>query len=143
MRLLAIATAATLGLGLALPAMAQSTSTSPPPAKTAPASPPAGAPAAKSGSSAAAGNAATGSSATRPGTTAGTAAGTSKSSLIDLNSASKDELDGLPGIGEARADAIIKNRPYRNKDELLTKKVVPQNVYNDIKNKVAVAQTKR
>lgn len=139
MKVLRFATVATLGLVLTLPVMAQSTSTSPSTNKTTTtAPPPSSAPAAKSGSTtggSATGSAATGTSTSKPGAT--------KSALIDLNSASKDDLDTLPGIGEARADAIIKNRPYKNKDELLTKKVVPENVYKDIKDKIAVSQMKK
>ena len=59
-----------------------------------------------------------------------------KAELIDINHASKDELDALPGIGAVRADAIIKGRPYRGKDDLVSKKVIPQNVYDGIKDKV-------
>jgi len=46
----------------------------------------------------------------------------------------------LKGIGDARADAIIKGRPYKGKNELLDKKIVPENVYNDIKDKVIAKQ---
>src|SRR5271157_4579479 len=46
--------------------------------------------------------------------------------LLDINSASKSELDALPGIGSARADAIIKGRPYKGKDELGSKEDHPQ-----------------
>ena len=60
--------------------------------------------------------------------------------LLDLNSASRDELMKLKGIGDARADAIIKGRPYKGKNELLDKKIVPENVYNDIKDKVIAKQ---
>jgi competence protein ComEA len=60
--------------------------------------------------------------------------------LIDINSAPKDQLDALPGIGSARADAIIKGRPYKGKDELIQKKIIPQNVYNGIKDKIIARQ---
>lgn len=60
--------------------------------------------------------------------------------LIDLNSASREELVKLKGIGDARADAIIKGRPFKGKNELLDRKIVPENVYNDIKDKVIARQ---
>jgi competence protein ComEA len=60
--------------------------------------------------------------------------------LLDINSASKSELDALPGIGSVRADAIIKGRPYKGKDELVRKKVVPQSVYEGIKDKIIAKQ---
>ncbi len=63
-----------------------------------------------------------------------------KPALLDLNSASKQELETLKGIGAARSEAIIKGRPYRGKDELLSKKIVPSNVYDDIKDKVIARQ---
>jgi DNA uptake protein ComE-like DNA-binding protein len=59
---------------------------------------------------------------------------------IDINSATKDELDGLPQIGAARAEAIIKGRPYRAKSDLVEKKIVPQNVYNGIKDRIVAHQ---
>ena len=60
--------------------------------------------------------------------------------MVDINHASQKELEALPGIGEARAKAIIKGRPYKGKDDLVTKKVIPENVYNDIKEKIIAKQ---
>jgi len=59
---------------------------------------------------------------------------------LDINTASRDELMKLKGVGDARADAIIKGRPYKGKNELLDKKIVPENVYNDIKDKIIAKQ---
>ena len=60
--------------------------------------------------------------------------------LIDINSATEAQLSTLPGIAKARSEAIIKNRPYRGKDELVSKKVIPQNVYDGIKDKIIARQ---
>ena len=60
--------------------------------------------------------------------------------LLDLNTASREDLIKLKGIGEARADAIIKGRPYKGKNELLDRKIVPESVYNDIKDLVIAKQ---
>ena len=46
----------------------------------------------------------------------------------------------LKGIGEARAAAIIKGRPYARKDELVQKKIVPESVYNEIKDLIVAKQ---
>jgi DNA uptake protein ComE-like DNA-binding protein len=59
---------------------------------------------------------------------------------LDINSASKQQLDALPGIGTARADAIIKGRPYKGKDDLVQKGIIPQNVYDGIKDKIIARQ---
>ena len=63
-----------------------------------------------------------------------------QANLLDINSASKEQLDALPGIGSARADAIIKGRPYKGKDDLVNKKIIPKNVYDGIKDKIIAKQ---
>ncbi len=68
------------------------------------------------------------------------AAPAKKSEPIDINRASKKDLMTLSGIGEARADAIIKARPFRAKNEIVDKKIVPPSVYNDIKDKIVARQ---
>jgi|SRR5215472_15367194 len=62
------------------------------------------------------------------------------SDLVDINSASAEELDKLPGVGPARAKAIIAHRPYSGKDDLVQRKIIPPNVYNQIKDKVIARQ---
>jgi len=62
--------------------------------------------------------------------------------LIDINSAPAAQLDVLPGIGPARAAAIIKGRPYNGKDDLINRKIIPQNAYDGIKDKI-IARQKR
>jgi competence protein ComEA len=59
--------------------------------------------------------------------------------LIDINSASVEALDTLPGIGDARAKAIVAGRPYTDKADLVTKKILPQNVFDGLKDKIALA----
>ena len=67
--------------------------------------------------------------ATPPGPTSqsrATAGSQEQGGLIDINSASAQELDKLPGIGPARAQAIVANRPYKGKDDLAQRKIVPK-----------------
>jgi DNA uptake protein ComE-like DNA-binding protein len=71
---------------------------------------------------------------------AGPAASTPQGALIDINSASADELDKLPQIGAARAAAIIKGRPYKSKNELLDKKIIPENAYDAVKDRIVARQ---
>ena len=60
--------------------------------------------------------------------------------LLDLNTASEKDLATLPQIGEARSRAIVKARPYKRKDELVSKKILTQSVYDGIKDSVVAKQ---
>lgn len=63
-----------------------------------------------------------------------------QAALIDINRAGKHELMSLKGIGEVRAQAIIRERPYARKDELVQKGIVPLSVYDDIKDRIIARQ---
>ena len=63
-----------------------------------------------------------------------------KAELLDINSATAEQLDALPGVGKAYSAAIIKGRPYKGKDELVHKKVLPQKTYDGIKDKIIAKQ---
>jgi competence protein ComEA len=59
---------------------------------------------------------------------------------LDINSASDEDLKQLPGIGDALSKKIIDNRPYKRKDELVSKKVLPRATYEKIKDQIIAKQ---
>ena len=71
---------------------------------------------------------------------AATPAASPQAELLDINTATKEQLDALPGIGTAYSQKIIDGRPYAKKSDLVNKKVMPQATYNKIKNKIIAKQ---
>ena len=82
---------------------------------------------------------------TTPGSsTAGSAMSAAKSMAdkLDINTATLDQLKELPGIGDAYSQKIVAGRPYRAKNELVQKKIIPQSVYDKIKDMIVAKQSK-
>ena len=78
----------------------------------------------------------------KPAATSETKKAPAKKEPLDINTASQDELKALPGIGDAYAKKIAEKRPYKRKDELVQKKIIPQATYDKVKDQIIAKQSK-
>ena len=68
---------------------------------------------------------------------------TSAAGQVDINTATESQLKAIPGIGDVYAKRIVQNRPYRSKDQLVSKGVLPQGVYDKIKSHLVAHRMKK
>ena len=73
---------------------------------------------------------------TTPQTTKSASKTTSAGPKLDINTASKEELQALPGIGTAYSQKIIDGRPYHAKNDLVNRKIIPEATYDGIKDQI-------
>jgi len=76
----------------------------------------------------------------KPASSTSSMASSQGSDLVDINSATKAQLSALPGIGDKYSDKIIAGRPYANKSQLVSKKVLPEGVYSKISGMIIAKQ---
>ena len=77
---------------------------------------------------------------TKATTKAATTAKAAAKQMLDVNSATKEELAGLPGVGDVTADKIIAGRPYKMKSDLVKNKIVTASQYAKIRGLVVAKQ---
>jgi DNA uptake protein ComE-like DNA-binding protein len=71
------------------------------------------------------------------------AAATTAAAPLDINTATADQLKAFPGIGDAYSKRIIDGRPYTAKNQLVTRGILPQGVYNKIKDQIIASHPKK
>lgn len=71
------------------------------------------------------------------------AAPAAKQEPVDINTATEDQLKTIPGVGEAYSKKIISGRPYAKKDQLKTKKIIPDDVYEKIKDRIIAKKARK